>query len=174
MTGNISLSDNSGNSMYQWAMATIQGEVYAVNQSAAPIWTQVRCFNFTADTNQNITLAELEGSLGMGATDVDGVNETFNLSFTGSFQVGTSITISSTSGCKRVALNVDDAYQESDFDVVILHDNTSNEAVIYTTVLEQDADNFKTGTETADFQLIVGENGQVATPTSYYFYVELA
>ena len=172
VSGNLSLSDSQGSAMYHWTMAAAQGEIYAVNSSVAPIWTQVRCFNFSADTNQNITLAELEGSLGIGQNDVDRVNETFNLSFTNTFQVG-SLTINAASGCKSVSLHVNDAYSGVHYNETILHDNTSSESVIYATILENDQQSFK-GSETADFQLIVGENGDTVAPTSYYFYVELS
>jgi hypothetical protein len=171
ITGNVTLDDASGNSMYRWELAAPRGEIYAVNDSITPRWSQVICFNFSSDAPQNVTLSELEASLGMGTNDADGVNETFNLTFTGSFSVGTRV-INALSGCSAVSLFVNDAYSGVRFNETILTDNTSAENVIYVSLLENDQQSFRSS-ETADFQMIVGENGDAAAPSNYYFYVEL-
>ena len=169
VTGTISLEDAAGNSLYQWADMSPQGEIYAVNSSTAPTWNNVGCFNFTKTAaEQNVTLGQLEASLGEDANDVDGVNETFNLTFTGSFDVG-SATIDENSGCKAVSLNVNDAADQLRYNETILTDNSTK--IIYAALLEQDATGFQG--HSADFQMVVGEDGDTAVPTSYWFYVEL-
>jgi hypothetical protein len=173
VTGNITLADSSSNAMYNWIETAPRGEIYAVNGSATPVWDDVFCFNFTNNLSagQNVVQrfngTDLERTLGLNPTDADGVDETFNRTFTGSFQVAGN-TISSTSGCRTVALNVNGGYQEQRFQEVLLTDNNS---IIYTAIMENSETGFQ-GAPT-DFQMIVGENGDTAAPTNYYFYVEL-
>lgn len=173
VTGNITLADSSSNAMYNWIETAPRGEIYAVNDSAIPVWDDVFCFNFTNNLSagsivvQRFNGTDLERTLGLGPTDADGVDETFNRTFSGSFQVAGN-SISSTSGCRTVALNVNGGYQEQSFQEVLLTDNNS---IIYTAILENSQTGFQ-GAPT-DFQMIVGENGDTAPPTSYYFYVEL-
>ena len=176
ITGTIALADANNNSLYAWDIASPEGEIYAVNSSTTPTWSDVFCFNFTNNKTepdgrgilQKFNGTDLELALGMGYDDADGVDETFNRTFEGSFEVGSN-TIDSTSGCSLVALNVNDAYQELVFEEVLLTDNNS---MIYTALLEPDTMGFQ-GSQ-LDFQLIVGENGDTPEATNYYFYVELS
>ncbi len=173
ITGNITLSDSSSNAMYNWIETAPRGEIYAVNDSAIPTWSKVFCFNFSNNLSdgQNVVQrfngTDVERTLGLNPTDADGVDETFNRTFTGSFQLAGN-SIDSASGCRTVALNVNGGYQEQRFQEVLLTDNNS---IIYAAILENSQAGFQ-GAPT-DFQLIVGENGDTAIPTSYYFYVEL-
>ena len=173
VTGNISLGDANNNLLYNWIDASPQGEIYAVNDSAVPEWGDVFCFNFTNNLSdgqpivQHFNGTDLERTLGMDPSDSDGVDETFNRTYAGEFQVG-SVTIGATSGCSVVSLNVDDGYQEQTFNEVLLTDNRST---IYTSLLENSATGFQGAP--VDFQLIVGENGDISEPSNYYFYVEL-
>ena len=70
-----------------------------------------------------------------------------------------------------MSLNVNNNYNEADFNVTILHQNRSKDMVIYAAILEQQAVGFSSAT--LDFQMIVGENGDTTAATNYYFYVEL-
>jgi ribosomal protein L21E len=175
ITGTITLDDAVNNTLYSWAIANPQGEVYAVNDSKTVQWTQLICLNMSDPNtaNVNVTLSALENSLGItNANDKEGVNETFNHTFTGSFQVGSSVTIDSTSGCRAVSLNVNNVYDALNFNETILTDNTSNHNVIYTAILEQQQAGFSNAN--LDFQMIVGEDGDTAGATNYYFYIELS
>ena len=169
ITGTITLDDAQNSTLYSWAIASPQGEIYAVNSSETPIWADIVCFNFSkTSAEQNVTLSNLEGSLGMSPSDADTVNKTFNLTFTGTLQVG-SITLNEGDCCQVVSLNVNDGYDELRFNETILTDNTTK--IIYTSMLEQDQEGFQGST--LDFQMIVGENGDTTEATNYYFYVEL-
>jgi hypothetical protein len=173
ITGNISLGDSSSNTMYNWMETAPRGEIYASNGSTTPVWSEVFCFNFSNNLGPGQPIVQrfngtgLENTLGLGPLDADGVDETFNRTFTGSFQVAGN-TIDSTDSCRTVALNVNGGYQEQRFEEVLLTDNHS---IIYTSIIE----NSQTGFQGApvDFQLIVGENGDTPEPTNYYLYVEL-
>ena len=170
VTGTIALDDAAGNSLYQWADDFPQGEIYAVNSSTAPAWSNVTCFNHTkSSTAQRLTLSALESNLGMSALDEDGVNETFNHTTKQPITIG-SVTL--TSDCKHVSLNVNDAYDAARFNETILIDNGTRHSVIYTAILEQSATGFQN--HPADFEMIVGEDGDIVASTPYWFYVELS
>ena len=174
ITGRIVLDDAYNYSMYDWDIADPSGEVYAANASSV-IWADIQCLNFSADaadTKVELNITEIEEDLmGAGINDIDGVNETFNLTYTDAtgFQVG-AVTINTDDECALTYIYVSDAYQQTDYKEVILTDNVS---VVWTTLLETDG---TTGYDSNawDFQMIVGEDGDVSTATNYYFYVEIA
>jgi len=171
ITGVITLDDANNNTLYNWRIASPQGEIYAVNHSTTPTWANVDCFNYS-DSTQNVTFAELESSLGLAPADRDGVNETFNLTYTGSFSAGTK-TITAGDECPIASLFVSDAYSGVRFNETILFQNQSDDMVIYAALLEQDQTGFQGGSSTLDFEMIVGENGDSTEATIYYFFVEL-
>ena len=169
VTGTITLDDANNFTLYNWQLASPRGEIYAVNHSTTPTWANVECFNFT-DDSQNVTLAELESSIGAATSDLDGVNETFNLTYTGSFSAGTKSIVAGDE-CPIASLFVSDAWSGVRFNETILHQNQSGEMVVYVALLEQDKIGFS-GSQ-LDFEMIVGDNGNIAAATNYYFFVEL-
>ena len=176
ITGTITLDDAFNNTLYNWQLASPQGEIYASNGSAtgAVTWGNIFCFNYTNNLSngngmiQRFNGTALESMIGSTTGDRDNVNGTFNASFTGSFAVGAT-SISSTSGCKQTTLFVSDLYQTTKFVEVLLSDNDS---IVFTSLLEQDQTGFSGST--LDFEMIVGENGDVTAATNYYFFVELS
>ena len=175
VSGVITLDDAMNNTLYNWQLASPQGEIYASNGSASGkvTWSNIFCFNYTNNLSdgssrvQRFNGTDLEGILGSNIYDKDSVNSTFNVTFAGSFSVG-STAISSTSGCRQTTLFVSDAYQTTRFVEVLLSDNDS---IVFTSLLEQDATGFSGST--LDFEMIVGENGDTVAATNYYFFVEL-
>ena len=176
ITGTITLDDAVNNTLYNWQLATPQGEVYASNGSAsgAVTWASVFCFNYTNNLSagqsnvQRFNGSDLERMIGSSIGDQDSVNNTFNASFTGSFQVG-STTINSASGCREVTLFVNDAHQTARFTEVLLSDNDS---IVFTSLIENSQTGFSGSP--LDFEMIVGENGDTVAATNYYFFVELS
>jgi hypothetical protein len=167
VSGTITLDDANNKSLYQWDLANPQGEIYA-SPSQISDWGAITCFNYSAHAPE-LNLSELEKSLNIRPTDVDGVNETFRYSFGGSFYVGTK-QIDSSQGCMATYTYTGDQPQTTEFAEVLLTDSTN---IIYTAILEQSASGFDS--KPHDFQMLVGEdghNGDVST-TQYYFYVEL-
>jgi hypothetical protein len=176
ISGVITLDDANNNTLYNWQIASPQGEIYASNGTTdgTVAWSRIFCVNYTNNMSagqpivQAFNGTDLERMIGAGMGDRDNHNATFNSTFTGSFQVG-SITINSGSGCRQTNLFSNDNYQTTDFGEVLLTDNVS---IIYTAILEQDAIGFQGAP--VDFQLIVGENGDQAGTRTYYFFVELS
>jgi hypothetical protein len=185
ITGTITLDDASNNTLYDWSLPNPTGEIYASNGSSVT-WANVYCMNVSGTRNitgsdgagggpgviYNINGSQIELNFGINVTDRDGLNETFNDTFDSSFAVG-SITIDSNDGCSEAHPFVDENHNTA-WDEVLLSDN---ESLIFTAVIRSNQDMYKTtGTETADFQLLVLENGHSGSDTSttsYYFYVEL-
>ncbi|MEK6943617.1 MAG: hypothetical protein AABX00_06145 [Nanoarchaeota archaeon] len=176
ITGAITLDDALNSTLYNWELASPQGEIYASNgsESGNIAWANVFCFNYTNNLSngqpiiQKFNGTDLERTLGAQPSDSDSINKTFNQTFSGNFQVGTSV-INNESGCMQTTLFVNDRYQTNDFVEVLL---TDNQSIIYTALLEQNQIGFQGSP--VDFQMIVGENGDVASATTYYFFVELS
>ena len=176
VSGTITLDDAFNSTLYNWDLASPQGEIYASNgsESGTVDWGNVFCFNYTNNLSsgqpivQRFNGTDLERSIGALTSDKDSLNSTFNQTFSGNFQVGI-YPISSASGCMQATLFVNDQYQTNDFVEVLL---TDNQSIIYTALLEQNQIGFQGSP--VDFQMIVGENGDITSATTYYFFVELS
>ena len=170
ISGTITLDDGSGNTMFDWGsgagFAPI-GEIYAANNTISN-WSDIICVNFMSDGvpgQGGINDSVLETMYGMGATDVDGINETF--SSTENVGVG----LLTLSGCPATNTYVNNASQSASFNETLLTENSTG-TVIFATEVSQDTVGFDGNPW--DFQMIVGENGNVSATTPYSFYVELA
>jgi hypothetical protein len=174
VSGTITLDDALNNTIYNWALASPEGEIYA---SEAPIdftYGNIFCydFNMTDDGYSDFnTLAEYEALLGLEDDDADGIDETFAESNSyDPFYVASSYlnsTCPTTQMYNQSEVSDPDTFQE-----LLLYDNSSNK-LVYTSLLEKDALGFNN--QYWDFEMIVGENGHNGdtTTTTYYFYVEL-
>ena len=167
VSGTIQLADSSDKVMYNWSLASPEGEVYATTITAVN-WTGVACFDMVNNHD------DLELLFGIASDDVDGVNETFsdtwvhdefftnNIQFVADDCPATSIYDSS-------GASVDNHFEE-----VLLTDGSGTDKVIFTAILdEEDVSGFDG--KYHDFEMLVLEDGHgtdVAT-TTYYFYVEL-
>ncbi|MBW3013788.1 hypothetical protein KY335_00930, partial [Candidatus Woesearchaeota archaeon] len=153
VTGNLSLADASGDTMYAWTSVTIQGEVL-VSLSSSVNWGSLVAQN-DCTTGESIT-----------GTGSDRVNNTFTAS-TGP-NVNTSIgfnSIIANSSCSTntytsSAASTGDAWEE-----FILSDGSND---VWATIINSNTAGFDGATH--DFQVIVPANQSVLT---YYFYVEL-
>ncbi|MBN2453954.1 hypothetical protein JXB11_00245 [Candidatus Woesearchaeota archaeon] len=172
VSGEITLDDAGNSTLFNWVLTTPTGEVYASNTSTVT-WANITCVNLTGD-NEATTLSRsklnnsiLEAFFNITGTDSDGVDETFDQEYAGSFDVG-STTIDGTYLCPMAYMNVNNDSQSSSFQEVVLTDNVSS---IWTAILEDDETGFDGSA--MDFQMIVPEN-QAEGVTNYYFFVELS
>ncbi|MBI3027276.1 hypothetical protein HYY70_04115 [Candidatus Woesearchaeota archaeon] len=130
-----------------------------------------------AAVDYTINGSQIELNFGINATDRDGLNETFNDTYTDAtgFRVG-STTIDVADGCSLAHPYTSQAYDSSQWQELLLSDNSS---IIFTALVRENANGFEAGsTDTYDFQMLVLENGHVgqdgpAQLTNYYFFVEL-
>lgn len=169
ISGQITLNDAQGNTFYDWSagsnFAPI-GNIYAANQSVTD-WTDVICLNLTSDdvATEGISASILETMYGMGTSDGDGVDETFT--GTEDIVVGSN----TLTNCAATNIYTNSSSVAGVWNETLLTENQTN-AVIYATEIEQDTFGFDN--RTWDFQMMVGEDGDTAGATTYYFYVELS
>lgn len=179
ITGTITLDDSYNYTIFDWYLPDPEGEVYASNGSSVT-WADIYCLNLSANgvqpgsgIVQAINGSQLELNFGINATDTDGVNETFNDTFTGSFYIGSNV-IDSSDGCAMTHPYTNEAYND-DWDEILLSDN---ESIIFTSIIRKNGDGYQPlSQDTFDFQMIVLENGHSgseSTNTNYYFYVEIS
>ena len=166
VSGAIRLADSSGNPMYNWSLASPAGEVFASTASSIT-WSSIDCFNWTADGTA------LETAYNIGATDADGVNETFEAYGSNAhadFSVGT-VTFNATTACRSADIfDSTGASVDGNFEEVLLHDGTNT---VFAALLEEDLSGFDSSSH--DFQMLVledGHSGDTST-TPYFFYIEL-
>jgi len=183
VSGGLSLGDSSSNVMYNWSLATPNGEVYASTNSSIT-WSNLQCFNFSASgtytdesgnggtTNQNGTNASiLEAEYNIGPTDIDGINETFatnnhDLFYSSNMEF-------STDECRSFQLfNNESTPEDGRFEEIIMYEPASK-SVIFTSILEESRAGFNN--KEVDFQMLVPEDGHGADTqtTMYFFFIEI-
>jgi len=186
ITGVITLDDADNYTLYDWPNAEPKGEMYATPISTTPAWATVICFNFTGGSDGgglgNVTYWETYYN--MTYNDVDGIDETFNMTQHPTFDIGDVNTIT-TDTCPSTYLHMSDLFQEDKWSQILLEDEDGD--IIFTTIIENDDEANNTDIQgykdiafTPDFQLIVAEDGTsrnggtINTDTTpYYFYLDL-
>jgi len=163
VSGAIELANSAGNVMYNWSLASPQGEVYASNASSIT-WAGIECFNWTS----NGTV--VEGSYNIAAGDEDGLNETFSDSNAhAAFNTGTT---SFSDGDCMTAFIFDSTQSATDdnFEEVLLSDGKNT---VFAALLEQDTLGFDNNPH--DFEMLVLEDGHSgdSSAETYFFYIEL-
>ncbi|RME53530.1 hypothetical protein D6783_01785 [Candidatus Woesearchaeota archaeon] len=174
ITGTIVLDDANNNTFYNWSAAEPQGEVYASTNITID-WANIACYNFTATGGGYRNVSILEQEFNIQTDDVDGVNETFNLTNHPTLHVG-YVTLT---GCPTTYIFQNDNRQTTNFPNMLLYDTTGN-ALVFATFIENDESGNTTdingydGNPT-DFQMLVLEDGHGndTQTTTYYFWVEL-
>ena len=192
VTGTLTLDDANDNTLFQWSLSTITGEVYATRASSSINWSGINCTwvadgnidaadgatsNRTPEHNENVALSHTSRD--------DNVTKTFQYRNHSQITVGGIVIGKNECYSIQTWQNDDDqAFSNSDdanFTEVILYDGALNSMtgnVVYQTNIEDNLQGYRnTGTnETYDFQMIVPENGApgFSSSTAYYFYVELS
>jgi hypothetical protein len=169
VTGSLTLDDSINNTIYDWTMTTVTGEVYATRKSGTPVWASIVCANDAAIATEQTELS---------MSGIDRINLTFNMTSHQQFEVaGKNFPQNDCNYTTSTYIN-DSAQAESVnmyFQEVILYDGSDT---VYVTILESDEIGYETGAEennTYDFQMLVPENESTSqtSPLTYYFYVEL-
>jgi len=163
VTGTVQLADGSDNVMYNWSLASPEGEIYAsVNNSVN--WVGTQCYNNTTFTSN------LELEYNIANNDVDGIDETFSLQDHDAFYVNNVLINTNTCMSTRIYGDTG-AGVNAEFEEVLLKGG-SNET-IFASILEENMLGFDSASH--DFQMIVLEDGHNADTSTrpYYFFVEL-
>ncbi|MBU1199330.1 MAG: hypothetical protein KKF46_03425 [Nanoarchaeota archaeon] len=174
ITGRIVLENIERYVFYNWTSTEPKGEIYAATDNSIT-WASIKCFNET-DTGA-INLSSQEAKYGIDSIDVDGIDETFNLTDHIAFQVGTNpIGVDS---CPSTYVYGAAGYQTTHFSNVLLTDAAT---LVFTTIIENDEIDNNTDVVgfdgvTHDFQLLLAEDGHDGGPedvtTTYYFWAEI-
>jgi len=163
VSGAFSLQDSTGSTVYNWALTSITGRIYATRNSTTVSWANVNCSNITTLNQENINMNHSNAN--------DNLNMTFNYS-TGathkSFYVGSRLMVNNT--CPTLNTFKNNASQDTNFEEMALYDGYN---VFYATILDPSQIGYNA--QTYDFQMIVPENGAASFQgaTAYYLYVEL-
>ncbi len=180
ISGEITLDDGSNNTLFSWALANPSGEIYASNQSNGIKWGNVTCVNLTNATSSDthgsskINRTTIQSAYNLTDQNAENISSTFNSTFSGTLNVATR-TITSSDQCPQLTTYKNEAWQTVSFKEVLLFDNLS--ALLFTSIIQENVDGFRSGTDPHDFQMMVLEDGSAGGPdstsTTYYFYVEL-
>ena len=166
VSGTIQLADGSDNQMYNWSLASPQGEIYATTSSSVQ-WSSIACFDLVGNH------LELEASFNISSDDVDGINETFSDTWDHDLFYTNNVEFSANECPATSLFDSSGASVDNNFEEVLLTDGTSNTQVVFTSILDENVLGFDGRTH--DFEMLVLEDGHgtdTAT-TPYYFYVEL-
>ncbi len=169
VTGTIVLDDASNNTLYSWNFVKIAGEVYASRNHSID-WSSG---NIVCADAGNVSIENSIIFPGSAADDSDNITNTFTQTTHPAFNVGSN-SFSANQCTYSLSTYVDDAADAArTFNETLLYSKTTG-GIIYTAILNDNGNGFKTGADSYDFQMLVGEDGHSnSATTTYYFYVEL-
>jgi hypothetical protein len=185
VTGTLALDDASENTIFQWSLTTVTGEIYATRASGSVNWSGINCTwiyeGSTSAVASTRSAEEAENAALSHTNKDDNITATFDKTNHSSIDIGGRII--GKDECFSVQTWQNDAEQvfpdsdEANFTQVILYDgafDTTNGNIVYTTKIEDDITGYDSS-ETYDFQMLLPENGAsgFSGSTAYYFYVEL-
>ncbi len=187
VSGTIQLADSSDNIMYNWSLASPEGEIYASTNDSI-MWNYIQCLNFDSDGTYDVesdklnaggtsahgtNLTLLESMFGIADDDVDGVNETFTLLGSGHNTFYTNNLEFGEGECRNTQVFSNAGQGEDNkFEEVLLYEPTTY-SVVFASLLNEDVFGFDNNPH--DFEMLVLENGHLTdtSTTTYYFWVEL-
>jgi hypothetical protein len=184
VTGTLTLDDANDNTLFEWTLSSISGEVYATRASTTINWSGINCTwrgeGVSRYNESNRTVEERENSALSHTSKDDNITITFRYANHSSLSVGTrNIGKNECFALQTYTRDAAQAFTDSDtanFTQVILYDgtNTTNGNIVYETRIENDKVGYRTDS-TYDFQILLPENGALgfSSSTAYYFYVEL-
>jgi hypothetical protein len=187
VTGTIQLADSEDNVLYNWSLASPEGEVFATMNDSI-IWSEVQCFNFTSTGTHaggetdgetslfGTNLSGLEYQFNISYDDVDGINETFAFTQGGDGHDGFFVASNQFTAGECLMTHVySDAGEgtTNEFEEVLLYEPTTS-SIIFAAILEE-ASTLGFDDNDHDFEMLVLEDGHGTNTdlTTYYFFVEL-
>jgi hypothetical protein len=159
ISGEFTLDDSSGSSIYDWSFSSIGGEVYASRNSSTVDWSGIGCASAAEILAEDVALDH---------TGEDNISSTFSGTNTGTYAVA-GININPTD-CFASNTYIGNVSQGVSFEEFILHDSVN---IVFATNIEDSVVGYDG--LTYDFQMIVPENGNstFVGSTAYYLYLEI-
>ena len=184
ITGMIVLGDANNNTLYDWYMASPQGEIYAVRSANIPAWYNVRCSNDAEIIAEDVALQNNE------SVAEDSVNNTFVVGGapdqlarfpTADFTYPTFYVANVTIPLNTcpVATMYNNLREPSPYFKEVLLSDQALAPIIYTGIIAHTinpyAESMGFDKRTHDFEMIVGEDGHYndLVTSTYWFYLEL-
>jgi len=167
VTGTIQLADANDNQMYNWSLASPEGEIYATTDTSVS-WANIACFDLAGNHST------LETLFGIESDDVDGINETFSDTGTHDEFYTNNIQFVADACPSTQIYDVFGSSNATNFQEVLLTDSSADTEIIFTAILdEEDVAGFDGRFH--DFEMLVLEDGHETdtSTTTYYFYVEI-
>jgi len=169
VTGEFTLDDPEGSTVFDWTISTITGRIYATSNYSAMSWSTVNCSNVTSLEWENDRFNHTNADDNITKTFNATINSTDdNLTVSGShdqFYVAGRLMVENT--CPTLNTYNNSLAQDDVFEEIALYDGNS---IIYAAILEDDETGYNRNQY--DFQMIVPENALSGT-TAYYIYVEI-
>jgi len=176
VTGTIMLADNSDNVMYNWSLASPEGEIYASTNDSI-LWANIKCL----EDERGTYFEGLEAEFGIASDDVDGVNETFSIGGTHENGFGlthdlfytNNIQFSAGTCASTHIFAANQNATDSTFQEVLMYE-TSTASIIFASILDEESPLGFDG-RAHDFEMLVLEDGHLTNTatTTYFFWVEL-
>jgi hypothetical protein len=160
------LDDSLNNTIYDWTMTSVDGEVYATRKTTSVTWGSIVCAN---DTNAELEQSALKHS---PLTAADTLNNTFDTVTHKAFSTGTT-SFPEDSCNHSVWLYSNDTVDTSTWSEVLLYDGGY---VVYVSIINSTQIGYDDN-QHFDFQMLLAANGSSGAnpaPEPYYFYVELS
>jgi hypothetical protein len=167
VSGTIQLADADDNQMYNWTLASPEGEIYATTDTSVA-WENIACFDLTGNHSG------IETIFNILTDDVDGLNETFSESGTHDEFFTNNVQFVADACPSTQIYDATDQSNASNFQEVLMTDSGAATEIIFTAILDEE-DVLGFDDKFHDFEMLVLEDGHgtnIAT-TTYYFYVEL-
>ncbi|MBN1544874.1 hypothetical protein JW898_05440 [Candidatus Woesearchaeota archaeon] len=160
ISGQLALQDASKNTVYNWNISSMEGEIYSTRKTTLVDWDSISCANLAQ-------IQAEETALNMTSSSEDSIISTFSKKSHAQFYAG--LTLIEADSCNSTNLYVN-SQESSDFAELLLHDGSY---IVYTALIEDAITGFD-GNQ-YDFQMILPDSGLEGsqTPETYYFYVEL-
>ena len=189
VTGTLALDDSSENTLFQWSLTSVAGEVYATRASGDINWSGINC-TWIADGRTNAEdgfensnrSPEHDENVALSHENInDNITATFVNTNHSSIRVGDIVIGKDECFTVQTWQNGgEQSFSDSDnanFTQVLLYDGAFNKLdgnIVYATEMEQDETGYRDDS-TYDFQMIVPEDASLgfSGSTAYYFYVEL-
>jgi hypothetical protein len=153
ISGEVVLTDASGDRLYDWGTVSIYGEIMA-SRSVSINWDTIRCIDESVVSSEDSWILRT-------AQDADSVSSTFNMSDHPYFR----ITSNNITGCRSTRTFRGNTL--TGFWNILLSDGAGS--AVYTGLLSEDSTNFQD--RESDFELIVPV--PFGTLETYYLYLEL-
>lgn len=166
-TGEVTLDDATGNTMYDWAISAPAGEVYATTLGTLPSW-------YTFDDTA-ATLGTVNAAYNFESDASDNADDTFSVTNNTAFDLAGN-TIAADFAPNVLTYGAVEGTGAWETAILYDGDGTATTDFLFVGIIAVDQPSFlsQDGTDTCDYQMIIPEDPtDEGIATTYSFYMEL-